>query len=319
MSMERINGYIDLCKILGIESKNYLENEETFKELTTKIISLPTGLVKVTRMEQLVFRFSLDGEEYYFKFDAYANSYNELLFEEICRDLNIPSISYDLAILGDLKGVVSKNFKQKGAKYISGKEILQILPGFKCQTTLECINENALDNIWAALEYRYQNHPNRVMVVQDIMRKIVKMFILDILTGGGDRNFNNWMIVEYNDGTVDLQPLFDNIRIFIADPDTVRLSMVTETVESEFNKNRLLQECLISFLTHSSEEFVQLFKSSLWVLRKENIENIIKRIEEKTKTPMPKGLVINYKKRAKEYLRFFDKILTFKETPQRKK
>ena len=60
------------------------------------------------------------------------------------------------------------------------------------------------------MEKRYSKLPNMQEIVTKLMKKIVDMFILDILVMQSDRHSRNWEIVEYDSCEVDLQPLYDN-------------------------------------------------------------------------------------------------------------
>lgn len=124
--MIRNKGYINLCEILNIPDDNYLESQDAFKQLCFKLVESKSAVItKVKAGIKLIFHFQYNGEVYYFKYDSIIEPYNELVTEEICKHLGVESISYDLASLGDIKGVISKNFKKANANYISGKDILK--------------------------------------------------------------------------------------------------------------------------------------------------------------------------------------------------
>ncbi len=162
------------------------------------------------------FSFEYNDETYFFSFDGRSEEISSLIVEEICKDLEVPCVSYDLAKIGNLRGLVSKNFKKQNAKYILGKDILVDAYIKDISYNEELLLYNNLEDIWAALEERYSAREDMPAIVEKLMNRIVDMFLIDILTGQADRGPNNWMIVEYDDGSVDLQPLFDNVRAFYA-------------------------------------------------------------------------------------------------------
>ena len=110
--MDRINGFIDVDKLLDIPRKEIYDVTELLK-----FILKNNNTVKICKRRmnaQFVFSFVYNGETYYFKFDSLVSPCNELMFYY----LGIDSVSYDIAKLGVYEGVISKDFKEKGAKYI---------------------------------------------------------------------------------------------------------------------------------------------------------------------------------------------------------
>lgn len=114
--MDRINGFIDVDKLLDIPKKEIYDVTELLK-----FILKNNNTVKVCKRRmnaQFVLGFDYNGETYYFKFDSLVSPYNELMFYNLALDMGIDSVSYDIAKLGVYEGVISKDFKEKGAKYI---------------------------------------------------------------------------------------------------------------------------------------------------------------------------------------------------------
>lgn len=291
--MKRINGYIDLCSLIGIEDCNYLDDPKSFDKLSKDIIKSDSAVItKYDCGKNLNFYFFYNGIKYYFKYDLIGNPYNELIVNEICKKLGIACVSYDLACLGNILGVISKDFKKSGCKYISGYEIIKncyqkdVEGSNKEESVLYYIHRNSLEGIWHALEYRYKNHPKRAEIVKNIMNDIVKMFIVDILVGQVDRHLNNWYIVEDELGNAFLQPLFDDNRMLLKDP------VMSSGLMSVENSNNLgfsnyYEEEIEDFLRDSSIEFIALLKEYLKVLEDSSIDEIIKNIEIKTGHAIP--------------------------------
>jgi len=141
-----------------------------------------------------------------------------------------------------------------------------------------------LETIWFKLEDYYKDRDNMQEIVSNLMKKLVDIFIYDILTGQLDRNCDNWGIVEYPDGTVDLNILFDNTRIISDPPESIRLALTVEPASNFLDKN------INSFQRLSSSEFSHLLPDRLWVISKENIERVFERIAAKTGAPIPKDI-----------------------------
>ena len=275
--MKRDNGFLVLDDIFNIDStKSFIELYNSLSDNSNVYI------VKhcYSPYEQLVFYFIYNKEKYYFKYDSFASCYNELIAEEIASDLNIPHLHYELAKIGQFQGVISKDYKKQGVKYISGYEFLRKYYGKYPDETLV----NNLHIIWFKLEDYYKDRDNMQEIVSNLMKKLVDIFLFDILTGQLDRNCDNWEIVEYPDGTVDLNILFDNTRMIIDPPASIRLALTVEPA------NNLLDTNINSFQRLSSSEFSHLLPDRLWVINRENIEKIFEIIAAKTGAPIPKDI-----------------------------
>lgn len=151
------------------------------------------------------------------------------------------------------------------------------------------------------------------------MQKIVNMFIFDILIGQVDRDATNWWLIEYPNGTLDLNPLFDNVRILIlhhrlAPERYPSVSKLLLKVDQDVG--RYFYENLEEFLKYSDKEFVDSLYNNLWVISSENLQKIFTRIEEKTKYPMSEELKQFYLKEFESQLNFitetYDKTISSK-------
>ncbi|MDE6284957.1 MAG: hypothetical protein K2M17_04355 [Bacilli bacterium] len=323
--MTRVNGHIDLCEILGIPNERYLDTSEGWEKLHHLL--LENDAVQVIRYElksDLNFSFVWNGEKYFFKYDRFVDSYNELVMEELLHDLNIPSVHFDLACLGNILGVISKNYEHEDAVYIDGRTLMieSRMYDKKADIFLSSGDEeeydsievkhkkySTLEDIWAALEIRYQNRVDGIQIVANLMQKIVDMFLFSILTSQTDQNLSNWKIIEYKDGRVDFQVLFDNERFMMIPPDFVRLSLSVLHTGSYFGSSTLLKNNLQCFQNVSSSEYTSLLAEMLWVLESENVEKIIARIEKRTEHPMPEKFKQNLLNNFGCQLEFLKKAL----------
>lgn len=294
--MDRINGFIDVDKLLNIPKEEIYDVTELLKFLFKN--NNTVAVCKRRMNSQFVLSFDYNGEAYYFKFDSFVNPYNELIFYYLTLDMGIDSLPYDIAKLGVYEGVISKNFKVPGAKYISGRKILNISHG-------EYFNKhNTLEDIWADLEDYFKNRKDRQRIVAKLMDKLVRIFIFDLLIGQEDRHPDNWGIVKYPNGEVDLQINLDNSRALVDHPIMARHQLRMN------NDDMYAEDMIENFLRVSSDEFSSVLPNYLWIISKENILKTFAKIEAQTGTLMPEELKNEYLKKFEIYYDFFDDLLS---------
>lgn len=303
--MQKIQGYFDLTSVLKIEIDDY-ESSFLTKYFFKIISSVPT--VKVLNFEegkQILFSFDYEDETYFFKADSDGNNYSELLAYEICHELGIESVKYYLARIGACKGVISKNYKVKDATYVTGKTIImESLRDICDKDNLKWRNFNSLESIRASFEYRYSKREDYEKIVAKLMDKIVKMFMLDILLGNPDRTLLNWEIIEYTNGNVDVQPVFDNMRIMSSHPSTTIMAMtVHDCMENNVYFSRSLEENIYKFRKFSGYHFIML-KEWIKLLKLSNLKQIKRRIEFELKCPIPKEVLKHFAQCSIRQLQF---------------
>lgn len=281
--------------------EGFVEVDEMLKEIGVNTMITRTikesPLVNVIHDEpySLVFSFDYHGETYYYKFTDYKeiSPYNELIAEELAHDFGIPCVDYDLAVLGDIReGNISKDYKRPDANYLTGQDILYSFYSKTMNFGDSFLDENrynSLENIWDALEYRYQLHPDKREVVRSLMEKLVNIYLFDVLVCQSDRHSGNWMIEE-KENNIDIAPIFDNERLY---PD---LYCYYPGINVEFCEDDpckieddLLYKSLESFKKVSNENYLNIIKDKLWIIGEENLNKVFERIEAKTEYPMPEG------------------------------
>lgn len=273
--MERINGYLDLTSILNVKKSDDIDEFLDYLKESNSSVKVIKSYTKhddilEDSIDQFVFSFEYNGLTYYFKFDSLSNPLNELICYYIAKDMGLDSVFYDLAIVGGFTGNLSKDYKVKNAKYISGEEIINSV-----DKMVDAYKYNNLRGIWHCLEVYFKDYPNMQEIVAKLMMKIVKLFIFDLVTGQEDRHEENWGVVIYENGDVDLQPIFDNSRSLEDDPEFVYYGLSLEG-NSISENDKMIQE----FLNVSSSEFSDILPNYLWVISEENINKIFKLIEE---------------------------------------
>ena len=306
--MKRIDGYIDLDYLLNLKISKMPELEK-YKKLKKRMKDVKE--FKIIKEEDFylydnnifVFSFEINGEKYFFKYDSESAPYYDLIASEIASEIGLPSVQYDLAKLGKYRGTISLNYKKEGAKYISGKELLkefyyydpysELYYGDNNKERKDMMHHNNLMDIWHALENRYRNRKDMQEIVKNLMEKLLKLQVFDLITGQNDRHIENYGIVEYEDGSVDLQPIFDNSRMFLEHQSNHDLVL---SPEKEYYKLIDVSRYLYNVSDTDIQNYIL---GCLWVISEKNIINIISRVESKIECSIPdnikKSILYNFK------------------------
>lgn len=287
--MKRINGYLNID---GYFIKKY--QRKYVEELIKKISSIH-------------YEINIDGESYFFKKTDFP--YNELLAYEIASFIGLNAVPYDLAIFQNMKGVISKNFKNDKCRYISGQNLLfeysrapknmNYLENMGLvQTELNQFPDNApysyninnLAVIWQAIEYRY-NRLGIYVDMEKIMNDLILYFMFNILTLQNDGMAQNWMLEESDIG-VNVVKCFDNELCFQIKDGKMEPSanLCTNFNDVGLNNYQILEE----FLKTSDERYYELFKEKFEMLTMENFLKMIVRVENKIECSLPNNLKENY-------------------------
>lgn len=329
--MQRKNGYIDILELLGIEVETVLDGTDdaayhSSLEIYEKLqANRNVHFLKHELGLRVLFSFEYGDETYFFKYESMAKPINELFAYEVATKLGIDCVSYDLAVLGPYRGVISKNFKDQSASYIEGLDLLlSAYPDYRrdYQDVYENADDmrqqiardfqgyNSLETIWIALARRYKDRVDRDTIVHNVMDKIVDMFILDVTLRQSDRTVNNWYLVEYPSGRVDLAPIFDNARIFFTVLGDMRISL-TVSLSDPF-KNPLsnsLVKNITEFMYKSDESTKNRFLAAIGAISPESVDEIFASIEKKIECPIDEKTKDLYRYILKNQVEFLDNIL----------
>lgn len=224
-------GLIDLEKILK-EKYNY-----TFTSLED-LSKQPFVEIEGYGVDALLW-ITIDNERFLFKplKKAKYEVWGELLCEKIAEELGIYCAEYRAVKLGNIKGVLSKDFLKDDERLMVGSEVLQDFfinyPYYKKDEDDPIFEEtfsnlyqipkeykkldkyqqmkkifkhlNNIQDIWCILETLIKNKET----VSNIVNVLLSHFVFDCITLQGDRHPNNWGII--SDGEhLKAAPLFDN-------------------------------------------------------------------------------------------------------------
>lgn len=304
--MERQEGFIILDKIL----------QEIGADITDFDSILASPLINKIKKNHTGTTFSFDykGETYFYKYSSYKesghsifiNPYSELVAEELASDFGIPCASYDLAILKNCKGVLSKDFRKSGMNYFLWDSIFneKKINYYVSNSENDLVKKhrsprNVLDDIWDLLEMRY---PNQRETISYLMKKIVDIYIFDIITDQLDRHEENLQIMECLDA-VDIAPIYDNERILLG---TGIMDIVNLGVEFGRGFSENIFTSIKRFQAASGDEFSSIIYDKMWIIGEENLYSVFERIEKKTGYPMPEESKQYY---LDEYRKHYEKLL----------
>ena len=140
--------------------------------------------------------------------------------------------------------------------------------------------QNNLEDIWYGLCKKY----NDQNIVEQLMEQIVNLFIFDVLLSNSDRHISNYGLIK-NDKTISLAPIFDNEYILSSLEGYYSLG-----IDSSDYRNEQEIHFLSKFLEISDSRYIQLIKSKLWIISKENVLRTIERIEKRIGSSMQQNI-----------------------------
>ena len=303
-NIQRINGFINL--------------DELFKSSKCALIDweIDENMYEEYKGTNIKYVFLYNNEKWIYKnLLTPFNCYAELIAEELATCFSIPNAHYDLAISNEYgSGVITKNYKKTNANYLNGynilanyiKDILKVKGIYNLEEKIK--SYNSLQGIWASLEYRYINYPNKIEIVKSLMDQIVNIFIFDLLMANADRHELNWGIVEEQD-KIYVQPLYDNERILIFDSDIRLLPHIDN--ESSFNSEyeSVVRKMVLEFITISGSEYLDWLKEKLFLINKENIEKIFSKVEIRINFSIPLEIKNDILIKFEKITEIIDKVL----------
>jgi len=260
---------------------------------------------------------SINGREFYFK-AMFVPGYSELICSELAKMLGLDAVEYDLAILENHKGVISRSYQKPGCEYITGHELLRTYYTMNYDTVnnmglsdIEWENGaeqpwyfhmNNLMTIWQALEFNFPDAD-----IKPVMNKIVDKFIFMILTEQYDQGAQNWE-VEINRDKIDLVPIYDNESGFSGVNEEYGMVMSFSTDFSD--TQGFIAEVLKRFLKISSDEYINRFIEMFNAMDENMFNKAIANVEKKIGVKIPSS---NLEEIKENYLKNRTKIMNVLE------
>ena len=147
------------------------------------------------------------------------------------------------------------------------------------------------------------------------MNGVVSLFMFDILVCQNDRHASNWEIEEFWDHA-NIAPIYDNESIFM-DRLFIKPDEWHDVLLLADGTTRNLISNILNFQKVSSNNYIENFKSKLWIIGEENLRTAFKKIEDKTNHPMPEEIKEFYLTEYKKHKLALENVLKSKTALER--
>ena len=286
-------------------------------------IRLPSGMIDLRKIEGKIKAKELNRKIYFkdnstFKPQMSVKSpYNELIAEELAKDFGIECAHYEVAGLEEGgKRCFSEDFI--GDKFAITFEDMQYSlwvnnPKFDERVTIELIrdmlevfpkdvDESRIDSEDIEKYHKYKRSLTEEEI-NKVMDEVNKIYVFDVLIANSDNNPGNFGIMLDENGVTPI-PSFDNEMILnnhAMSKGAFAMLPDSEVVKNKSDYSDPFDVIIHYFQKPENEKYADLFKDKLWIISEENIEDVIKRVETRTKTTIDENTKNEYKERFRKY------------------
>lgn len=220
-----------------------------------------------------IYTFEKEGKKYYFKeIRNVSKIYNELIAEELAKEFGLSCVHYDLAVYEGMIGVISEDFITEKNTFVYIYDLINLYysPG-------EMTKYNNLNDIIEILKYYVKNPDN----LNNIINQIIKIFVFDIATGNYDRHIDNYGVETLENGQKRFK-IYDNTEILtdISIEEGIYALGIDRTDYK--NSNNKVEK----FLQSEYSEYRYLLEEAFELISEDNINKILKKVEERIKVPI---------------------------------
>ena len=209
-----------------------------------------------------IISFVCNGVKYFFKRTKFTNqTYNELLGYEFALEFGIDAIPYDIACLEGFTGSLSEDFSNYHYAFLE-----DILIGYYG-------NDIGKNNLYDVSLMFMSIYPEDKVV--DLLEDFRRLLMFDIIIGNSDRHAGN-ILVDTN--RLRLGPVFDNEILGNRD------------CYFSFSMTGHDDNTISEYLSILSEDELNIFRTKLDIISKDNILKILNKIENKIKAPIVEGV-----------------------------
>lgn len=284
-----------------------LESDASIETLMNKLSNSPNIEIDYTASQngKLIFHFRDENKAYTFKYDSYYPPENEIFFSQIAKFLGIDVISNEIVELGSLKGILQERPREPQTHYVNVEDLLQTVP-------FEEREGNYFKSVEKALSIHYQNRQDCAQLVEDLMGKIIETRILYTVLGINE--FPSVHLQEFPDGKVNLAPLEPKESLF---GGLLRRKPLSIDEQQETLKRIILEmDKIINDLSrYQARDNITKLIESLWVLKRNNIEELFKLLGRDAIHEIKRILQIKYISMCKNQLDLLINALGIEKLP----
>lgn len=195
------------------------------------------------------------------------------------------------------------------------------------------INANNLFDLWSVIDMYCKINNYNIKNSSQIVKKLVNLFLYDIITSQGDRHSDNWgLIINENTKEIKFSPIYDNsnicnlnrgktLKTIVMDIESLKSSKVQikkkvkieerlrAAIYHEKSLLKVLPEDIIlrknnislmnEFITQSSKEIKEEVEEMISKLTPENIDKLLQNVESKIKVLIPNEIKLVVKETIK--------------------
>lgn len=207
-------------------------------------------------------KLELSSGTYFINGSGYKRATCELLGEKVADLIGLHHMNYYIAII-DCQTIVLSKFQEN---FQTANELF--LEDYYKETSISANEPLSLYDIWIALEKKYGE-------VEELMKAIVKMYIMDLLLLNDDRNSDNWGINE-EDGKREIYVLDHEFALAYETDYMLRIR-----ADLQYKEDDMLKD-LKTFLKESSGEFVELTENIFRIITPKKINELLEQIQKES-------------------------------------
>src|SRR5713101_7001037 len=142
-----------------------------------------------------------------------GDDWSEKVASELCELIDLPHVSYDLAVWKGRKGVVSRRFVPEGGQLVHGNELLARRVREYPKTDFFRVSQHTLRRVLAILRSPRITLPigwRGFAAVETALDVFVGYLMFDAWIANQDRHHENWALVVTPERTIHLAPSYDH-------------------------------------------------------------------------------------------------------------
>lgn len=240
-------------------------------------------LEDVYNNQNRLINFIYDNQRWFFIFKKENRVFFEIISYELAKDFGISSADCYLAKTAKYFGIISKAVYNEDEQFCT----CEFLKDYDLKVSIECFV-----NYFAEKDYESS---------RKIEKELAMMFMFDTLIGNPDRHSGNIGRILRNRKYM-ISPLFDNAAI--GDLDYTKGLCGLRVSENE-EKGNELELFLIKY-----PEYLEYFKSKLWIIERDNLDKIFARIKETKNIEIPEDIKIYVKESLAKNLEIIKEVIS---------